>query len=219
LADHSDEALIREIDEELRQDQVQKVWKRYGRIILGGAALCVAAVAGYQFWHEQDLKARRALSERFVQAQQQAAAGETAAAEAAFRELAAKDGGYGLLARFQLAAVDARAGKTDAALEAYKAIIADGAVPALYKDLASLLSAGLEINRDGSDTEAVKARLTPLTAAGNPWRHSAQELLAALALKTGDAAGARTQLEALSKDSGAPARMRQRAAELLTILR
>lgn len=219
MADQTNETLFREIDEELRQDQVQKVWKRYGRLILIGAALCVAAVAGYQIWHNQDLKERRALSEKFVKAQQQAAAGEAAEAEAAFRALADEGGGYGLLARFQQAAVDARAGRTDEALAAYRAIATDGKASALYKDLAALLAAGLELNRDGTDAEALKARLTTLAAAGNPWRHGARELLAALAMKTGDTAAAREQLEALAKDQETPARMRQRASELLTILR
>ena len=219
MADNTEDSLIREIDDELRQEQFHKVWSRYGKLILVAAGLCVAAVAGYQIWVKYDLQTRQALGDRFVDAQKLADGGSTDAAMTAFRNLAGEGGGYALLARFQEAGLLAKNGDRAGAVAAYLAVAGDDKVEKLYRDLAVVLAAGLEVNDPGADAAKIHDQLTPLMAAGNPWRFSAQELSAALALKSGDAAKARDIYGALSKDAEAPARMRQRATELLTILR
>ena len=51
----SDDSFIREVDEELRQDQFKSLWDRFGAYILGGAILVVlvtAAVVAYRYWDE-----------------------------------------------------------------------------------------------------------------------------------------------------------------------
>ncbi|MEQ9361629.1 MAG: hypothetical protein RLO05_07980, partial [Rhodospirillales bacterium] len=175
--------------------------------------------AGYQFWIKYDLETRQALGDRFAAAQKLAETGSADAAVGAFKSLADASGGYGLLARIQEAGLLAKNGDTAGALAAYNAIAADTGAGKLYQDLAVILAAGLEINDPGTDAQKIQDRLAPLMAAGNPWRFSAQELAAALALRAGDKAKASEIYGALSKDAETPARMRQRATELLTILR
>ncbi|MEK9671029.1 MAG: tetratricopeptide repeat protein [Rhodospirillaceae bacterium] len=219
MADHSDDALIREIDDEIRQEQFQKAWNRYGKIVIAAAVLIVVGVAGYQIWRNYDLSTRRQLGDQFARAQHQLIAGNGDAATQTFKSLAAGGGGYGLLARFQAARLMADRGDAAGALQAYRAIRVDGGAPDLYKDLADLLAVSLELNAGDADTAALETRLARLAVAGNPWRLTALELQAALALKKGDKTAARAVYEALSKDAGAPTQMKQRAAEMLTILR
>lgn len=219
MAERTEEALIREIDDELRQEQVQKVWARYGRYILAAAAGCVIAVAAWQVWHNHQMETRRAQGERFAEAQKLALAGNVDGAKAALRGLAGASDGYALLARFQEAAIESRAGNADAALQIYRNVAGNKDVPALYQGLATVLAVGLELNKPGADTKALADRLAPLAKPDSPWRHSAQELLAAIAMKGGDTAGARKYFDDLAKDPETPARMRQRASEMLTILR
>lgn len=219
MADHTDESLIREIDEELRHEQFKKTWNRYGKIIVGAAALVVAAVAGYQFWQSHDLKTRQAVGDQFAKAQSLAISGDSTGAADVFKRLAAESGGYGLLARFQQAGLSAANGNVAGALDIYGAIAADNGVSGLYRDLATTLSAALEINDDGADTGAIRTRLTPLTAADNPWRFTAKELMAAVALKDGKTDEARAIYQDMVKDAATSAALRQRATEMLTILR
>ena len=47
----SDDSFIREVDEELRSEQVQQVWQRYGKLIVGGAIAIVLAVGAYRYYH------------------------------------------------------------------------------------------------------------------------------------------------------------------------
>ena len=49
MADQQD-ILLREIDEELKQENLQQIWNKYGTLIVGGAFLLVAGVAGFQGW-------------------------------------------------------------------------------------------------------------------------------------------------------------------------
>ena len=49
----NDDSFIREVNEELRSDQLRFVWRRFGRLIIGGAVLIVlgtAAYSGYRYW-------------------------------------------------------------------------------------------------------------------------------------------------------------------------
>ena len=55
MADQQDDGLLREIDEELRQEQAQKLWKTYGKYVIAVAVAVVAVVAGYQGYRAYDL--------------------------------------------------------------------------------------------------------------------------------------------------------------------
>ena len=42
--------IFREVDEELKQDRYEKLWRQYGKYVIAGAVLIVAAVAGWKAW-------------------------------------------------------------------------------------------------------------------------------------------------------------------------
>ncbi len=52
----SEENIFREVDEELRREQIAAMWDKYGVFVLVGAALIIAIVGGYNFynwWQDQ----------------------------------------------------------------------------------------------------------------------------------------------------------------------
>ena len=67
MADQTD-GFLREIDEELRQEHYEKLWKRYGKYVIGAAVALVVTVAGYQTWRSSVTESRRAEGERFAAA-------------------------------------------------------------------------------------------------------------------------------------------------------
>lgn len=205
--------IFREIDEELRLEKLQRVWRRYGVLIIALIVGVVAGTAAYVVWknyrESQELDRGRA----FAAALDQAAKADDAATAAAFAGLAEGDDGYAALARLQQAAAEQRAGNAATAIAIYGDLAADASLETQYRDLAVIL---LALNTvDAADPDELTARLAPLTAPDNPWRYSAQELTALLALRKGDTARAREILTALSQDAGAPAGLQQRAGELL----
>ena len=216
MADPKD-SLLREIDEELRQEHYAKLWKKYGTYVVGAAAAMVLGVAGYQGWITYDISTRRAEGERFVDAQRLAREDQPEAAQRAFARLAEDAGaGYALLSRFQDAALMAQMGDRLAAAAAYRGLAEDTGIDALYQDLALVLGALQEMN--AADPTALIRRLAPLTADDNPWRYSAREITAILARRSGEVAKARELFSGLASDGAAPQGIRARAAEMLAVL-
>ena len=109
-----DDILFREIDEDLRQDEFQKLWKAYGNYALAGVVVLVLSVAGFKGWQSYDISAREALGVRFQSAADLVTAGNTDEALKMFFEIAEKGGGYQMLARFNQARLLADRGEAGA---------------------------------------------------------------------------------------------------------
>ncbi|HJO68546.1 MAG TPA: tetratricopeptide repeat protein [Rhodospirillales bacterium] len=217
MANPIQDSLLREIDEDLRHERYAKLWKKYGAFVIAAAAALVIGVAGYQGWQSYDIRSRESDGEKFVEALMRVEAGRLDEARLAFSEMASDaSAGYALLARFQQAAVLARSGDGAAASAVYGAIADDSGVDREYRDFALVVSALAGL--DTADTTTLAERLAPLTAEDNPWRHSARELNALLAVRRGDRNGAREIFSMIENDPTAPAGIRVRAAELLAIL-
>ncbi len=217
MADPVQDSLFREIDEDLRQERYAKLWKRYGNYIVGAVFAVVLSVAGFQGWRAYDVATRQSDGERFAEALTLAGDKQLQAAAEAFAGMAADaTSGYALLARFQEAALLAKRGERAAAAAAYEDLAADPGIDAVYRDLAVILGVFHEMN--GPRAGDLSGRLAPLTADGNPWRHSAKELTATLAVRAGDRTKARALFAALVADVTAPQGIRARAGEMLAIL-
>ncbi len=209
--------IFREVEEDVRRDRMAALWKRHSRHLYAGAALIVAATAGYVFWDEHRQHQNEALGQRYAEAEI-AAQADPAKAVSALEALAADaDGsGYAILARLQAAVLKAKGSDRAGGAAALKAIAADSNVGQPYRDLALLLSVSL-----GADDEPpadLIQRLKPLTDAANPWRFSALELSALAQLKSGDKATALKSYQQLSDDLAAPPSVRARAAEIAAAL-
>lgn len=209
--------IFREVDEDLRRERATQLWKKYGGVVIGLAAMIVLVVAGFVAWEEWQRRARAADSEAFLAAIELARDNRADEAVAAFGGIATGGtSGYKVMARLAEAGLRAETGDVQGARSAYLAIADDRAVPRAYRDLAALLWAmnGL----DDESPDRLIERLQPLTASDNPWRHSAREMLAFAHVRAGDAERARTMLRELSDDERAPSSTRARAAELLKVL-
>ena len=217
MADPGQDSLFREIDKDLRQEQYAKLWTSYGRYVIGAAAALIIGVGGYQGWRHYDVTIRTEESNRFEQAIVAAESGALDAAREAFALLAEDAGhGYRFLARLRQAALRARQGDRAGAVAIYEDLAADDGIDTDYRHLAVILAALHLV--DSADPTALGARLEPLAANDNPWRHSARELLAMLAERIGDREKARDLYTRLAVDSTAPRGLRERAKELLAIL-
>lgn len=207
---------IEEVDEEVRRERLEKLWKRWSPAAAGFVVVLLAGIAGFQFWQSHRAEKAAADGAAFNAALNQAQAGKPAEAAAAFASLAGSASeGYALLARFQQAANLVAAKDMPGAIAAYDTIAADDSVDAEYRNLARYLAAfhGLET----LDTEAVKQRLAAIPANG-VWSANARELQAMAEIKAGNIDAARQLLTTLADDAMAPAGLRGRATELLAAL-
>ena len=208
--------IFNEVDEEVRREQLKKLWESYGNYLI---ALCLVIVAGvgawrgYEWW--QGKQAARS-GAAFEQAVELAEGGKHQESEAAFAKLAA-DGtaGYRILARLreaaQLAPTDRKA-----AVQAYDDIAADKNAGQVIQDLAAVRAGYLLV--DTAPYSELLARLEPLTAADRTFRHTAREILALSAWKAGDMVAARKWTDMIMADPQTPAGTRSRAEVLSELI-
>lgn len=210
--------IIREIDEDLRREDWEQVWKRHGKYVIAVALGIVVATAALVGWREYDKRQRAAEGAAFAEVIERVELTGNAAAAADILDtyLAGAPDGYALLARFRQAKLIADAGDRAAAAAAYDAVAADGGAPELFRDMATLYAVRMRIGT--GEPAALVERLDPLAADGRPWRYSARELTAIVLLGAGDMAAGREAYARLADDLDAPRSLRARAAEMLRAL-
>lgn len=207
--------IFQEVEEDVRREELQKYWRRYGAYVVGLALLLVVAVGGteaYRYFSGQKAKEH---ARAFIAAAD-ALREDPKSAVDAFAALAAKGGGYGLLADFRLAQIKSQTGDAAGALAIYDKIAKETRADDPMHGLAIVKSGYLSL--DSASLAGLEDRLLPLASGDGPWRHSALEILAFAALKAGDTAKARTRFDALAKDGTAPTGMVRRAHDMASAL-
>ena len=217
LADEKD-ILIREIDEELKQENLQKIWKQYGSMIIGGSLFLVASVAAFKGWQTHQLNSRIALGESFSAAQLLAISKNKDAAKERFDSILKEStGGYRMLAKFQLASLALKKSNWDSAITIYKNIVNDENVNLVYRDLATILGALAELESKRGNVEFVE-RANQLAVSSSPLRFSAKEISALSAFINGNLKIAQRRYSEISKEAAAPPGLRNRAQNMLDLL-
>ena len=208
--------LFDEVDEDVRRDQLKKLWEQYSIYIVAGAFLIIAAVGGWRGYQYLEAKKAAEAGAAFDKAVELSEQNKHTEAEAAFAELAAKaPSGYRMLARLR-AAAELATRDPKAAAKLYDDIAADRSVGAAEQDLAKVRAAGLLL--ESASYPSMLARLEPATAPGATFRHTARELLALSAWRANDTAAARQWLDMIASDGETPPSLRSRAEALQALL-
>ena len=216
--DHELQGLMSEIESDLREDELKKIWKRFGNVIIGAAIVLVLGVAGYQLWREYELQQRDALANRYDAAITQFDAGKYDAAAKEFADIAKHSGqGYPALARLQEAASKLQQGDNVGAIAAYKALGEDKKMDPVFRDLGIVLHVMHAL--DSEDPKTLQTAIAPLLAPGNAYYYTALELASLLAAKQGDTAHAAQLAEQIVNDPASPQGVRQRAQDLAALFK
>jgi hypothetical protein len=207
--------IFQEVDEEVRREQFQKLWDRYGIFVIALAILIVAGVGGWRAYDYFESKKAAEAGARFDNAALLAEQGKHTEAQAAFAKLAV-DGtaGYRLLARLREAA-ELAATDPKAAVAAYDALAGNSTTGQPLQDLAAA-RAGL-ILVDTAPFDEMARRMEPLAGAGAPFRHTARELLALSAWRAGKSDEVKKWSDQIRTDPETPPALRARI-DVLTAL-
>ncbi len=215
--DRTTDQFIREVDEELRRDQLKELWERFGTLIIAVCIGVVAITAGYNGWVWWQEKQAAEAGDRYLAALQSIDGEDTAKAREALEEIAGSGpGGYAMLARLRAAALTAQSGDTNAAMSGFDAIADDPGADQTIRDLARLRAALIAL--DIGDLDGAESRVETLAAAGNPWRHAAREIIGTAAYARDDMAAARERFATIQSDVEAPADARSRAGLMLSLI-
>lgn len=212
-----EEALLREVDEAVRQDDLAGFGERYGRALAIGAGVLVLGFGGYLFWQDRQESAREKQSETLITALDQMQAGNLPDAASGVEALA-QDGAPGPNASarlLQAGVASARGNAADAATR-LTALAQDGSAPQSLRDLARVRLVALQF--DTMDKGQVISQLSPLARPENPWFGSAGELVAMAYLEQGKRAEAGRLFAEIARSTTAPQSVRARSRQMAGVL-
>ncbi len=215
--DPSQEALLREVDDAFREDQLAQFFKRHGFKVGGAVVAALAIFGGWLWWSDHREAQKEQTSEELIKAMDQLDAGNTDTASQALVKLE-KEGGPGAEAVGKLtrAAVALQAGHNTEAARLYGEVADDQSLPKPYRDLATVRQVSL--NYESMKPADVVAKLKPLATPGTPFFGSAGEILGAAYLDLGKPELAGPLFGEIAKDKDVPDSLRSRARQLSGLL-
>jgi hypothetical protein len=208
--------IFHEVQEEVRREKLQKLWKQYGDYFIAAAAALIIAVAGWQLWMRYQENQKAEASAAYMAAHQAASKNDLKGALAKF-DAVAKDSpeGYVQLAELSKANTLAADGKTAEAVAAYKAFADKYKTP--LGD-AARMRAGFLI-ADTASVGDLSALLKPVSDKPDGFGPQAREILAYANYRTGNMKEAQRIYELLAQDAKSPQGMRQRAQVMATFIK
>lgn len=217
LSPQSNQAFMREVDDELRKDQALHVWRNYGRWIIGAIIVALIAFAGFLYWQSHSESRRGEEGEKFKAAFKALSENRTQEVEAPLKELAASNSdGFNAMARFTQADVLLQKNDLKGAAAILGGIAGDAGLPQEFRDLALIRQTSAEY--DNLKPEQVIERLKGLAVKGSDWFGSAGELVAIAYLRQGKRGDAGRLYGEIAKDESVPRSIRQRAVQMAGVL-
>lgn len=210
---NDNQAFLREVDEELRRDQLASALTRYGRWLIAAVVLGLVAFGGVLLWRNHQRDAAGAAGEQLQQAFDDLGNNRLAAASAALAPVAASRApGYRAVAAFAKADIQLQKKDATGAAATFAGIAADPSNAQPFRDLALIRQTSTEY--DTLKPRVIVDRLKPLAVPGNPWFGSAGEMVAAAYVRMNrrDLAGA--LFGQIASDETVPDSLRQRAVQM-----
>lgn len=213
MADQND-SFIREVNDELRSEQMQRTWRKLGPAIITAAVLVVLGTAGYRVYDYWTDDRSSQSGDAFLAAQKLAADGKNDQALKAFDALEKTGfGSYPVLAQFRAASLLAQKGDQAGAISAFQALAKDNSVPQALRDVAHIRAGWLLI--DNGTYDQVAAEVSVLAVPGQALRSSAREALGLAAYKAGQMDRAREWFQQITEDVQSPRNVTSRAQIML----
>jgi hypothetical protein len=204
--------VFEEVDQSLRQESAQKLWKQTWPFLAAAFVLMLVVVGGWEIWKAQTASKIDSDAKVFDTATTALRKPDLPGARQAFVQLGQSDGGFATISNMMAAQVEAQAGKDPAAIElALKAAAEKD--KGLLGSIATLKLAYMKA--DAAKLEEIEALVKPVIDRGGQAAALARELVAAKLLDAGNVDRARSEYQVLSLDVDAPDTMRQRANQAL----
>ena len=214
----TDEAFVREVDEEYRRDRMVSIWQSYGRWIIAAVVLALVALGLYIYMGHRAHQAAGVQGERYDAAIRLVEENQPDKAMPEFEKLA-KEGeeGYAALSRITQGNLLLQKGDVKGAAAKFAEVAATTAYPQPYRDLALLRQTSTEF--DTLKPEQVIDRLKGLAVPTSPWFGTAGEMVAASYLKQGKRGDAGKLYGQIAQGGeNVPESIRQRAVTLAGVL-
>jgi hypothetical protein len=213
---------LEEVQKDIRQEKFLKLWRQYGKLVIGGIVGVIVIVVGYNSWGHYELNKRVQMAEKLMAAQDYITQGDSGKAQAILDSLSGESHKtYQPLALFQKAGLLLQ-GKANAkpaeAIAIYIQLAENPKIDPLWRDLASLLLVMASMDQSDMNVEALLGRLNALVNDENPWRYFAREMKGVLLYRKGEKAEAIELFARLVQDNQTPSGISMRARLMTQIV-
>ena len=213
LTPQNNEAFIREVDEELRREQMSNIGKRYGLWIIVAVLLALAAFGGWTWWNHHQNALAGEQGEQLATALDDIQQGRVAQANAIVGKLTTSDKDA-VRATALLTQADMLLSKNDTkgAAAAFGKVAADETLAQPFRDMALVRQTAVEY--DSLQPQQVIDRLRGLADKGSPWLGSAGEMVAVAYLRQNKLKQAGQTFALIAQTDGVPESLRARAVQM-----
>ena len=211
------DTFVREVDENLRRDQVRDFSKKYLGWIIAAVVLFLAASGGFIYWQDYKKKQNEKAVEQLAQVYTDIGKGQIGTAPTRLDGLTDAHGeAVRASAEFGRAAVAIEQNDIKLATAKFRALAADTGLPKPFRDLALIRQTELEF--DSLNPQQVIDRMAPLAKPGTPWFGSAGEMTAMALIKQNKKLEAGRLFAQIAYDKQAPEAVRSRAVQIASTL-
>jgi hypothetical protein len=211
------ESFLREVDENLRRDQLRDFATRYGGWLVTAVALFLIASGGFIWWQQHRLDLSQKHVEQIAEIFKDIGSGAPGDAPKQLDELSSSGSkAVRATAMFTRAALAIQQNDLKLATAKFREIAGDSSLPQPYRDAALLRQTALEF--DSLNPQEVISRLQPLAKPGTPWFGTAGEMTALALIKQGQTAQAGQLFAAIAKDQNVPDSIRARSVQIASTL-
>ena len=208
--------IFREVEEDVRRERLEKLWKQNGDYVIAAVAVIVVGVGGYKLWQHYEAQQQMKASAAYAVAQQLGESGRNDQAAQAFATIAKHaPSGYALTAKLAEADALLAAGKQTEAVALYKSIAEKNSAD--LGDVARIRAAWALA--DSATRSDLQAMLAPVNDAKSSWRFMAREILAYCDFRNGALKQAQSEYDGLVNDPNTPSVLRQRARAMISLIR
>lgn len=207
------ETFLREVDENLRRDQLRDFGKKYGGWLIAAVVLFLAATGGWIWWQQHQVERSEQQVERLGEVYRNIGSGNSKDAPQQLDALANSGReAVGASAAFARAALAVQQNDLKVAIAKYRELANESSLPKPYRDIALIRQTALEF--DQIQPQEVIMRLEPLAKPGSPWFGTAGEMTAVALVKQGKRAEAGRLFAAIAKDKAVSENIRDRAVQI-----
>lgn len=213
----NEDALLREVVDEVKSEELQKIWNKYGLFIIIGVALVLTLTVSFESIKNWQQKKNQELSNAYSVALSLQNQGRFDESLGIYNSLAEKASGvYADLAKLQIANVYLEQDRKDDAMAVLQALIDDASTSKQMRDIAALKLASYKLDSEAPASE-IEPLLQPLLE-NDGGSDIAREMLAMLYIREKNIAQAKAEYEKITTSAKASDTLKARARDMINLL-
>jgi len=211
-----EDALLREVVEDVKNEQFQQWWNKYGIFVIIGVALVLTITISFESIKNWQIKKHQEISDAYSIALSLQNQGRLDESLEIYKALAEKSSGiYADISKLQIASIYSEQDKFDDAMVIMEKLAKDGDFPQI-RNIATLKLAAYKLDKNAPADE-ISELLKPLISEdiNSPMAH---ELMAMLYVREHNRPKALAEYEKIQYSLNAPDSMKARAQDMIGIL-